>query len=115
MSIKALTGLLPEWYTPDGQDDDANPSSFELTPLKAAQIATLQKYFNAVTGAIGGEGLYNAAVMGITNWKNIVDHEDKPLKFNRRNMNFLPYETLIVIGGEVLANSFLTGDDEKNS
>ena len=115
MSIKALTGLVPEWYTPEGQEDNDNPAAFELTPLKAPQVATLQKYFDKVTGEIDGEGLYKAAVMGITNWRNILNHENKPLKFSRRNIEFLPYEKLLIIGGEVLANSFITEDDEKNS
>ncbi len=114
MSIKALTGLVPEWYTPAGQEDEPNPSSFELTPLKSAQVATIQKFFDRVTGEVGGEGLYNAAVMGVSNWKNVDDHEDKPLKFSRRNVEFLPYEHLLIIGGEVLARSFITGEEEKN-
>ena len=115
MSIKALTGLVPEWYTPEGQDDDPNPTAFLLTPLKAPQVAKLQKYFDGVTGEIGGEGLYEAAVMGVTDWRNVIDHEDKPLRFTRRNFEMLPYEKLLLIGGQVLANSFLTEGDEKNS
>lgn len=113
MSITALTGLVPEWFTPEGQEGD-DKATFELTPLKAPQVAKLQKYFDRETGEIGGEGLYNAAVMGVTAWQGVVDHEGKPLKFNLRNLDMLPYENLLILGGQILGNSFLTGEDEKN-
>jgi hypothetical protein len=115
MAIKATTGLVPEWYTPKIEEDADDPASFELTPLKAPQIAGLQGEFSRVTGEISGKGLYEAAKIGITDWKNFNDHEGKPLKFSKSNIDVIPYNILIELGGEVLANSFLTGEDEKNS
>lgn len=115
MTVKALTGLVPEWYTPSDQEGASEPAEFQLKPLTSPQIAKLQKYFNNETGEIGGEGLYEAAVMGVIAWKNVSDHDDKPLRFSTRGVQQLPYALLIELGGQVLANSFITEGDEKNS
>ena len=114
MAIKATTGLVPHWYTPASEEDDDNPASFEITPLKSPQIAGLQSEFDRATGEISGRGLYEAAKMGVTNWKNVNDHEGKALPFSRANIDVIPYQVLVELGGEVLASSFLTGEDEKN-
>ena len=115
MTVKALTGLVPEWFTPEGEKEDTEPAEFLLRALTAPQVAKLQSEFNSETGEIGGQGLYLAAVQGVTNWKNVIDHEGKPLKYTRRNIDVLPYALILELGGQVLANSFMTGDDEKNS
>ena len=115
MSIKALTGLVPEWFTPEGEKEDSDPAEFLLRALKAPQVAKLQGEFNNESGNISGKGLYDAAVMGITDWKNVTNHEGKPLKFTRANIDVLPYALVLELGGQVLASSFLTGEDEKNS
>lgn len=115
MTIKALTGLVPEWFTPDGEKEDSDPAEFLIRPLNAPVIAKLQSNFNSETGGISGKGLYEAAVAGVTDWKNVVNHEGKLLKYSRRNLDSLPYELLLELGGQILANSFLTEDDEKNS
>ena len=115
MTIKALTGLVPEWFTPEGEKEDSEPAEFLLRALNAPQVSKIQREFDTETGAISGVGLYEAAVLGVTDWKNVVDHESKPLHYSRRNLDVLPYALVLELGGQVLANSFLTGEDEKNS
>ena len=114
MTIKALTGLVPEWYTPTSEDEDDNPASFEIKALTSPQIAKLQGEFHRETGEISGIGLYEAAVLGVINWRNVVNHEGEVLAFSRRNIDALPYTTIIELGGKVLANSFMSDDDQKN-
>lgn len=114
MSIKALTGLVPEWYTLDAEAEDDTPASFELRPLTSPEIATLQSEFDRDTGAVTGKGLFDAAVLGIINWRNVDNHEGETLAFSKANIAKLPYTVLIELGGKALANSFITGDDEKN-
>jgi hypothetical protein len=114
MTIKALTGLVPEWYTPTSEEDADNPASFEIMALTSPQIAKLQGEFDRETGEISGVGLYESAVLGIKNWRNVTNHEGEVLAFSRRNIDLLPYTTIIEVGGKVLANSFVTEDDQKN-
>ncbi len=114
MTVKALTGLVPEWWTPDSEKEDSDPAEFLLRPLKAPQIAKLQGEFHSESGEISGKGLYEAAVAGIADWKNVVNHEGKPLKFTRSNIDVLPYVLILELGGQILSRSFLTGEDEKN-
>jgi hypothetical protein len=115
MSIKALTGLVPEWFTPEGEKEASDPAEFLLRPLKAPQVAKLQGYFNSESGEISGAGLYEAAVVGITDWKNVYNHEGKSLKFTRSNLDSLPYALILELGGQVLSRSFMSDEDEKNS
>ena len=115
MSIKALTGLVPEWFTPEGEGEATDPATFEIMALTPPQIAKIQQHFDGETGAINGEGLYKAAVMGIRNWRGVEDHKGEALKFNKRNIDTLPYTLLLELGGQIIANSFLSEEDEKNS
>lgn len=115
MTIKALTGLVPEWYTPKDEEGKSEPAEFNLKPLTSPQVAKLQSYFNLESGEISGTGLYEAALMAVIGWRNITDHEDKPLPCNQVNLKKLPYAVLIELGGESLSRSFITDEDEKNS
>jgi hypothetical protein len=115
MAIKALTGLVPEWYTPANQEGESEPARFNLKPLTSPQVAKLQSFFNLETGEISGSGLYESAILSIIGWENVTDHEGKALKCNSINAKKLPYEILIELGGVALSNSFLSDDDEKNS
>lgn len=114
MADTSLKGLAPEWFTPEDQENDDNPARYHLRPLKPPQIAKLQQHFNGETGAIGALGLYEAAKAGIVDWENVNDQEGDPMKFTRANIDELQYGRLLEIGGQVLANSFLTGEDRKN-
>ncbi len=115
MADTALRGLAPEWFTPEDQEHDDAPARYKLKALKPPQVARLQKEFNADTGAVGALGLYGAAKDGIVDWENVNDQEGNPLRFTRANIDELPYARILELGGQVLANSFLTGEDEKNS
>jgi hypothetical protein len=115
MAIKALTGLQPEWFIPASQEGESDAAEFYLKPLTAPEVAKIQSQFDPDTGSISGIGLYEAAVSGVIDWRNVNDHGDKPLNFSRRNIDLLPYALILELGGEVLGKSLLTGEDEKNS
>lgn len=115
MTIKALTGLVPEWYIPEDEREASEPARFLLKALNAPQVAKLQGEFKSDTGEVSGVGLYEAAKAGVVDWENVIDHDDKPLKFSRRNFDVLPYAFVLELGGQVLANSLMTDEDEKNS
>jgi len=115
MTIKALTGLTPEWYTPEDQKEETTPARFLLRPLKSPEVAKLQESFDGETGGISGNGLFTAAQLGIQDWEGVEDHEGKPLKYTKRNVDALPYALILELGGSVIASSFMTDEDEKNS
>ena len=114
MTVKALTGLVPEWYTPKGEEDEATPAEFHVKPLTAPQVAKVQSEFDGETGEISGNGLYNAATMVVIGWKNVNDHNDRNLKFSKRALDQLPFALLLELGGKVLEMSFLSEDKQKN-
>ena len=114
MTVKALTGLVPEWYTPASEVDEDTPAEFHIKPLTAPQIAGIQGEFDRETGEISGNGLYEAARMGVIGWKNVTDHNDRTLKYSKRTLDQLPYAIVLELGGKVLELSFLTDEEVKN-
>ncbi len=115
MTDTSLKGLAPEWFTPEDQENEEAPARYNLRPLKPPQIAKLQAHFDGETGAVTALGLYEAAKSGIIGWENVNDQEGNPMKFTRANIDEIQYGRLLELGGQILANSFLTEDDEKNS
>ena len=115
MSIKALTGLVSEWFTPADEVGKEDATEFNLQPLTTPQMARIQAHFDAATGSISAVGLYTACEFGLKGWRNLLDHEGNDLKFNKRRLDVLPIEIVAEVGGQIIANSVLTDEDEKNS
>lgn len=118
MSITALTGLVPEWYTPISQKDEDDPARFKLTPLDTKQMVEIQSYHitdGKGNGRISPEGLYRAFEISILEWENVNDRTGKPLKCTRNNIKTIPVDLIAELGAEAVSVSFLTDDDAKNS
>jgi len=113
MSITALTGIVPEWFTPDSQKESDNPARFKLKPLDSKQMVEIQG-FHTAEGGIAPAGLYRAFEISIMDWENVNDRNGKPLKCNRGNVKAIPIEVIAELGAETISVSFLTDDDEKN-
>ena len=115
MAIKALTGLVPDWYTPESQREADEPARFKLKPLDAKEMVEVQDYHDPDKGQIKPEGLYRALELSLTDWENVNDQNDRPLKCTRTNIKTLPIEIIAECGAEAINRSFLSEDDEKNS
>jgi len=112
MSITALTGMVPEWFTPETEKGSDDPARFKLKPLDSKQMVEIQGYHK--DGGIQAEGLYRAMELSIVEWENVNDIQGKPLKCNRNNIKTLPIEVIAECGAQAISVSFLTDDEEKN-
>lgn len=113
MSIQALTGLVPEWFTPDSERESDDAARFKLKPLDSKQMVEIQA-FHKEGGGIAPEGLYRAMEISILEWENVLGINDKPLKCTRHNVKAIPIEIIAEVGAHAISISFLSEDDEKN-
>lgn len=121
MSVRALVGISPEWWTPESEKEpDANgdlpefPAAFYLHPLTGPQMLEVQEFFDFENKTIRGPGLLRACRFGLQDWRNIVDENDKEIKFTRMSLDKLPAEILAGAGAQIIANSVIDGETEKN-
>ena len=113
MSITALTGLVPEWFTPDSQKGEDDPARFKVKPLDSKQMVEIQAHHKE-SGGIAAEGLYRAMEISILEWENVNDDNGKPLKCTRHNVKAIPIEVIAEVGAHAISVSFLNEEDEKN-
>lgn len=111
--MKALTGLVPEWYSPETLDDD-DEAEFEVTPLNQRTLAEIQNHFDGEAGAMRPTGFYMAFELGCTNWRNVIDQEGNEFKFTAANKLRIPIKVACEIGAQVVNVSALTEDERKN-
>ena len=121
MTLRALVGITPEWWTPESEkkpndagEVDAKPAAFHLYPLTGPQMLEVQEHFDMVNTTVKGPGLLLACRFGLKGWRNVVNENDEELPFNRLSVDKLPAEILAVVGAKIIANSVLDGDAEKN-
>ena len=113
MSITALTGLVPEWFTPDSEKEKDDAARFKVKPLDSKQMVEIQM-FHRDSGGISPEGLYRAMEISILEWENVLGVNAKPLKCTRHNVKAIPIEIIAEVGAHAISISFLSEDDEKN-
>lgn len=113
MSITALTGLVPEWFTPDSQKDSDDPARFKVKPLDSKQMVEIQA-FHQESGGIAPAGLYRSMEISILEWENVNDANGKRLKCTRHNVKAIPIEIIAEVGAHAISVSFMSEDDEKN-
>lgn len=113
MAITALTGLVPEWYTPEVEKESDDAARFKLKPLDSKVMVEIQGFANEGTG-IAAEGLYRAFELSILEWENINDTNGKPLKCTRNNIKNIPVDIIAECGAHAISISFLSEDEEKN-
>lgn len=111
--MKALTGLVPEWFSPETLDD-GDAAEFEVTPLNQRTLAEIQNHFDQDTGAMKPTGYFMAYDLGCTNWRNVTDQDGEEYKFNLRNKANIPIKVACEIGAQVINVSAMTEDERKN-
>ena len=111
--MKALTGLVPEWFSPETLDE-GDEAQFEVSPLSMQKIAEIQNHYDAETLQMRPTGYYLAFELGCTNWRGVTDQEDKDLPFSIRNLGKVPIKVACEIGAQVVNVSSLTEDERKN-
>ena len=113
MSITALTGLVPEWFTPEVEKGSDDAARFKLKPLDSKQMVEIQGH-RQPEGGIAAEGLYRSFEMSLMDWENVNDVQGKALKCTRTNIKAIPIEIIAECGAQAIAISFISEDEEKN-
>lgn len=111
--MKALTGLVPEWFKPQ-QLDEGDEAEFEVTPITQRKVAEVQNHFDMANMEMRPTGYYLAFELGCTNWKGVYDDEGKELPFSIRNLPKIPIKYALEVGAQVINVSSLSEDDRKN-
>lgn len=112
--MKALTGLVPEWFKPE-MLDDGDEAEFEVSPVTQRQLAEIQNHYDMEARQMRPTGYYVAFEIGCTNWRNVTDHEGKDLPFSLRSLGKIPIKIAMEIGAQIVNVSSLTEDERKNS
>lgn len=117
MATKALTGLVAEWFTPEDQKDDEQPTRYKLKPLDGIQFMEV---------AANGDTLADGTFMpnhrgrllllryGMKDWENVIDHDGEKLEFNLARLKFIRAQHLVECSNELLTRSAMGDDDAKN-
>ncbi len=117
MAIKTWRGLAPTWYTPVSEEGSEDPARFKLKPLNRADLdmvfegRTTDSEGNLILTA---RGIEHALRVGLVDWENVLDENDKPLKFRIANFRYLPWAIGQELAGELVNMSFLAEDEAKN-
>lgn len=111
--MRALTGLVPEWFKPESLPDD-DESEFEVTPLNQRRLAEIQNHYDPESGAMRPTGYYLAFEMGCSNWRNVQDAEGNEFKYSSRNMPLIPIRVAVEVGAQVVNVSALSEEERKN-
>jgi len=115
MTIKALDGITPSWYTPVTEKENGEQgAAFFLQPLSGPQLLEIQPHFDLANTTVRGPGLVLSCRYGLKGWRNIVDGKGAEMAFNPMRIDFLPSEILAELGAEIIRMSMLDEDDIKN-
>lgn len=120
----SIKGIAPEWYTIEGEEDEAEPVQFYLKPLDG--FGSMEVSMLSMTSTMGGmidgvrassEVLKTAFRLGVRDWRNIEDADNpgQPLKFSAAAMASLRPGWIMEAGARVLEISNLGAVREKNS
>ncbi len=120
MALRALTGLVPEWYTPEEERGANNAAEFYLTPLTRLQfIEVMSLCLPAPDGQVGVAMTYKARELalqyGLTDWKNVEDKDGGSLPFSRDNVGTIPGEILNELSGKIIEDASVLEADRKKS
>lgn len=110
--INALEGFTPEWYTPKGQAEDTQQTSFQVRPLDGEQLTNLQLMLDG--NKFTGESVTYALSVGLVDWKNFKGASgDVP--FTLINQRKIPMVNRIDIASKIFDISILSEGQLKNS
>ena len=120
MSVRALVGIVAEWWTPESETEpDADghiaerPASFYLHPLTGPEMMEVQDFFDLENRTVKSGGLLRACRLGLRDWRNVLDENDNELSFDP-SLNTLPAEWIASAGSQIISNSVVSEETEKN-
>ena len=120
MTIKAITGLIPEWYIPaiEKNKKTATRTRFELTPLDGSSFLEVMTEGEISTNGTFFPNYKGRMILierGLTNWENFGGTGQKAIAFSLDNISMIPANILAELSSEIMNRSALTSEDKKNS
>lgn len=118
MAIKALPKFIPEWFTPESQEEESTPTRFKLQGLTGPQFLEVQSEVSQSGGGmilVTGRGLNIAVNYGLTDWENFTDDDGEELPCTRGNIARIPMEILSELSSKIMDLSSVSEDERKNS
>lgn len=118
MSIRAPKPIIPQWYTPEGEDG-AQPARFKLRGLTTLEKLTLSDL--KIQGAriyLTPENAKSLFGMCLLEWDQVLTCEGAPLKLDKdmqKNLEVLSTDLINELGAEMLRLSFLEEVEKKTS
>lgn len=115
MALKLNSGLVPQWYTPEDQQDDPRPARFQLAPLSGLYVLGLSSSF------VGGEFKLTEAQAedilrrSLVGWDGIDDEHGNPLPCKPEHFHLLGAELAGELVGVALNSSSLAEEEKKSS
>jgi len=120
MTIQAMDGLVPRWYTPEDQRDkpDGEKTEYHLYPLTSPQLAEVfqDQRKDPETGdvRIGAKGLNLAIQYGLRDWRNMVSSKGEEFPYTKANRALVPFEIYAELAGQIVVMSTLKEEEIKN-
>lgn len=78
----------------------------DLNPIQSAEVYDILFANSSGEFKMSFKSLVKAAQLGLVNWTNVLDEDDKPIKFSKEMVEYLPVHILTEIGLEILKNTF---------
>ncbi len=113
MSIRAIEGLVPAWYTPAGQDDVA-PARFKLRPLDGEQYGDVADHVGVINDdvRISSKGIGICLRHALVDWDNF-EGSDGPVPFSIHAQRLIPYTVRAELATHVFVASGVSDDQKK--
>jgi len=105
MAITICEKLVTDWYTPESEKDEAEPTRFRIKPMNGSQALQV----------LNTENLQLALTFGLIDWENVKNANGEQVEFKKPRISMLHANLLSEIANEIVSRSNLTGDEIKNS
>lgn len=110
MAIKANTGLVPYWYTPEQEESD-RMTRFKIKPLTGLEHLEIAEELSRKKLAAAQK---LAIRYSLIDWENLDDAKGQPVPFSLENMGILGANLLSELAQEALTLSQMDEEQIKN-
>jgi hypothetical protein len=117
MAITALSGIAPEWYTPEQDGEEGDKTKFHLQPLTSMQHAEMFATCCIEDGMVhlSDKSVQVCLKYGLIGWENFKDESGELIEFSRILISKVPGDTLFELAGRIFKTSMLGDTDKKKS
>jgi len=116
--MKALSKITPEWYTPEIEKNETEPTRFHIKGLSGSEFVEVMPFlvFTKDGYNITSEAVRPLIKYGLLDWENFPDQEENPLVFSQANkFVFVPADIQYELARKIYHLTQITGEDTKKS